>query len=65
MGRTKRLHGKSEFEGTGIGLAICKKIVERHDGRIHARSKPGEGAQFIVELPVRRKPDSSPAPPPA
>jgi len=56
----QRLHGKSEFEGTGIGLAICKKIVERHDGLIHAASKPGEGAHFIVELPVRRKMATSP-----
>jgi PAS domain S-box-containing protein len=52
----QRLHGKTDFEGTGIGLAICKKIVDRHDGRIHARSRPGEGASFIVDLPRRQKP---------
>lgn len=51
----QRLHGKSEFEGTGIGLAICKKIADRHDGRIRALGKPGEGAVFVVELPLRQK----------
>jgi signal transduction histidine kinase len=48
----QRLHGMSEYSGTGIGLAICKKIVESHHGSIHATGQPGEGAQFIVTLPL-------------
>jgi len=52
----QRLHGRGEFEGTGIGLAICKKIVERHDGSIHAASAPGEGATFVISLPITHKP---------
>lgn len=47
-----RLHGKSEYPGTGIGLAICKKIVTNHKGYISASSKPGEGALFNIYLPV-------------
>jgi signal transduction histidine kinase len=49
----QRLHGRNEYEGTGMGLAICRKIVERHLGSITARSRPGEGATFIVNLPAR------------
>ncbi len=48
----QRLHGRSEYDGTGIGLAICRKIVERHHGNITAKSQPGEGAKFIVTLPI-------------
>jgi PAS domain S-box-containing protein len=48
----QRLHGKGSFEGTGIGLAVCRKIVERHQGTITARSIPDKGSTFVVRLPV-------------
>jgi PAS domain S-box-containing protein len=50
----QRLHGRNEYEGTGIGLAVCAKIVERHGGQLTAQSAPGEGATFIVSLPLQQ-----------
>jgi len=54
FGMFKRLHLHTEFEGTGIGLALCKKIVEEHNGFITARSKVDEGSVFIISLPVQQ-----------
>lgn len=48
----QRLHGRNEYDGTGMGLAICRKIAERHGGSIAAQGVPGEGATFTVLLPV-------------
>ena len=54
FGVFQRLHGRSEYEGSGIGLSVCKKIVERHGGSITAQGEPGQGAKFIITVPVKQ-----------
>ena len=51
----QRLHNRESYEGTGIGLAVCRKIVERHSGTITATSKLGSGSTFIISLPIHHK----------
>lgn len=51
----QRLHPREKYEGTGIGLAIAKKIIEKHNGIITAQSKEGEGAEFVMVLPITQQ----------
>jgi PAS domain S-box-containing protein len=50
----QRLHGRHEYEGTGVGLAVCRRIAERHGGSITAKSTPDQGAEFLVTLPLKQ-----------
>lgn len=54
FGVFQRLHGRNEYDGSGIGLAVCRKIAERHRGSITADSEPGRGATFVATLPVKQ-----------
>ncbi len=54
FGMFPRLHGRSEYEGTGVGLAICKKIVESHHGTIVASGMKDQGEKYILHLPVKQ-----------
>jgi light-regulated signal transduction histidine kinase (bacteriophytochrome) len=59
----KRLHSYHEFQGSGVGLSICKKIMEKHQGYIKANSTPGEGSTFQIGLPVKQLNENKSSPP--
>ncbi|MDZ4047260.1 MAG: ATP-binding protein, partial [Pseudoxanthomonas sp.] len=59
FGPFQRLHARQEYAGTGIGLAIVRRIAERHRGTIRAEGRPGEGATFILLLPARQPADAA------
>ena len=60
FGVFQRLHARDEYEGTGIGLAVCRRVAERHGGAITAESTPGQGSRFIVMLPVKQTGEEAP-----
>jgi len=62
FGPFQRLHGRQDYEGTGIGLAIVRRIVERHHGHVRADGRPGEGASFTVVMPSRQSAGPVPSP---
>lgn len=55
----QRLHSRSSYAGSGIGLALCQRIVERHNGRLSASSEPGQGSKFTIALPIKQTPFAS------
>lgn len=57
----QRLHGRTAYKGTGIGLAVCRRIVERHNGQITAQSEPGQGAKFTIIIPQNGEPFANPS----